>query len=265
MGESRSRAPSTASSSVRYASTVETARRVCPTRSRTVHSPSAGRSCSSGCSHARSTTSVKHAAAARNASRRRRQLTCCTTPPYAPTYRSVHRGRRTPGLPDSALRALVPGRPGPAVGGPTSLAGMPGEQTATAGPGASPGRSNSREPLLAAAFELFARAGVRDLSLRQIAAAIGTSHRMLIYHFGSREGLLVAVVEELERRNAELLETVTAPDDVPLREVAWQFWSHVADTAHVYGPLFFELASHAMLQRADTEALSGSNLDVWLD
>jgi AcrR family transcriptional regulator len=88
---------------------------------------------------------------------------------------------------------------------------------------------------------------------------------MLIYHFGSREGLLVAVVEELERRNAELLETVTAPDDVPLREVAWQFWSHVADTAHVYGPLFFELASHAMLQRADTEALSGSNLDVWLD
>jgi AcrR family transcriptional regulator len=36
-------------------------------------------------------------------------------------------------------------------------------------------------------------AGIADLSQRQLAAAISTSHRMLIYHFGSREGLLVAV------------------------------------------------------------------------
>jgi AcrR family transcriptional regulator len=44
--------------------------------------------------------------------------------------------------------------------------------------------------------------GIADLSLRELAAAIGTSHRRLLYHFGSREGLLVAIaraVEEAER------------------------------------------------------------------
>ena len=48
--------------------------------------------------------------------------------------------------------------------------------------------------LLAAAMEYVAEHGVGDLSLRAIAAAIGTSHRMLIYHFGSKEGLLIAVI-----------------------------------------------------------------------
>ena len=36
--------------------------------------------------------------------------------------------------------------------------------------------------------------GVADLSLRGLAAAIGTSHRMLIYHFDSKAGLLDDIV-----------------------------------------------------------------------
>jgi AcrR family transcriptional regulator len=51
----------------------------------------------------------------------------------------------------------------------------------------------SPETLLAAAVDRALHGGIADLSLRQTAAAIGTSHRMLIYHFGSREGLLAAV------------------------------------------------------------------------
>jgi len=34
-----------------------------------------------------------------------------------------------------------------------------------------------------------------ELSLRHLAKEIGTSHRMLIHHFGSRDGLMAAVVE----------------------------------------------------------------------
>ena len=41
-------------------------------------------------------------------------------------------------------------------------------------------------------------AGIGDRSLRDIAAAVGTSHRMLIHHFGSREGLLTEVVRTVE-------------------------------------------------------------------
>lgn len=42
--------------------------------------------------------------------------------------------------------------------------------------------------------------GLADLSLRPLAAAAGTSARLLIYHFGSKEGLLAEVLETLQGR-----------------------------------------------------------------
>lgn len=39
-----------------------------------------------------------------------------------------------------------------------------------------------------------------DTSLRNLAAAAGTSARMLIYHFGSREELMIAVSDEIASR-----------------------------------------------------------------
>lgn len=60
--------------------------------------------------------------------------------------------------------------------------------------------STARQRLLDAAIEYTAEHGISDLSLRSLAAAPGTSHRMLIFHFGSREGLWGArVVEALLR------------------------------------------------------------------
>ena len=49
-------------------------------------------------------------------------------------------------------------------------------------------------------MEHVAHNGVGDLSLRALAAALGTSHRMLIYHFGSREGLLIEVIRTVEEQ-----------------------------------------------------------------
>ena len=62
-----------------------------------------------------------------------------------------------------------------------------------------------RRQLLEALVEEFAAGGVGDRSLRDVAAAVGTSHRMLLHHFGSREDLLVAIVEEVERRQMALV------------------------------------------------------------
>ena len=62
-----------------------------------------------------------------------------------------------------------------------------------------------RRQLLDAVFEEFAAGGVGDRSLRELAAAVGTSHRMLLHHFGSREDMLVAIVEEAERRQMALV------------------------------------------------------------
>ncbi|MDM3974741.1 TetR/AcrR family transcriptional regulator [Mycobacterium marseillense] len=62
-----------------------------------------------------------------------------------------------------------------------------------------------RRQLLDALVTEFATGGIGDRSLRAVADAIGTSHRMLLHHFGSREDMLVAIVEEVERRQMGLL------------------------------------------------------------
>ena len=62
-----------------------------------------------------------------------------------------------------------------------------------------------RRQLLDALIEEFADGGIGDRSLREVAGAVGTSHRMLLHHFGSREELLLAVVGEVERRQMGLL------------------------------------------------------------
>jgi AcrR family transcriptional regulator len=48
--------------------------------------------------------------------------------------------------------------------------------------------ASARERLLAGRSRTSSEHGVGEISLRAMAAALGTSHRMLIYHFGSREG-----------------------------------------------------------------------------
>ena len=65
--------------------------------------------------------------------------------------------------------------------------------------------SQARERLLDAAVAQALESGIADLSLRELAAAIGTSHRMLIYHFGSREGLLIAVAQAVEQTQRDLV------------------------------------------------------------
>jgi AcrR family transcriptional regulator len=67
------------------------------------------------------------------------------------------------------------------------------------------GSTAGRQRLLEAAAAYVTENGVGDRSLRQLAAALGTSHRMLIYHFGSKDGLLVEVSRLMEQRQRELL------------------------------------------------------------
>lgn len=71
-----------------------------------------------------------------------------------------------------------------------------------------------RRQLLAALIDAFADGGIGDRSLREIAEVVGTSHRMLLHHFGSREDLLLAIVDEVERRQmAGLPDAATEPAD----------------------------------------------------
>jgi AcrR family transcriptional regulator len=126
--------------------------------------------------------------------------------------------------------------------------------------------ATGRDRLLQAAVAYFAENGIGDASLRQIAGGVGTSHRMLIYHFGSREGLLEAVVEDLERGERDTLNRMMLTDDGRSgRERSWDFWTHVVDVVDFYGPLYFELASHAMHSDDPGSSLRVPNVEMWLD
>ena len=121
-----------------------------------------------------------------------------------------------------------------------------------------PDTAGPREELLGRAVGWFAEHGVGDTSLRTLAAGIGTSHRMLNYHFGSREGLLGAVVEAVEQGEHAALVELAASDLDPF-EAGTVFWARVADRAEVFAPLFFELSTHAM--RGEPHA---AGLRAWL-
>src|SRR5438045_6471980 len=84
-----------------------------------------------------------------------------------------------------------------------------------------------RDRLLAGAVDYVAEHGVGELSLRPLAAALGTSHRMLIYHFGSKEGLLVAVVREVERRQRETFAQLDVAGATPV-EAMRRMWRRLA-------------------------------------
>lgn len=133
--------------------------------------------------------------------------------------------------------------------------------------GPRPPGATGRDALLARAIGHFAENGVGDTSLRALAEAIGTSHRMLIYHFGSRDGLLAAVVDTVEQGArdtlARMVEEAKADPD-PL-EAGLRYWHLVTDDALVYGPLFFELSSHAMLGLPHAAELRERLVTTWLE
>ena len=120
-----------------------------------------------------------------------------------------------------------------------------------------------KERLLAAAIDHFGRHGIGDTSLRGLAEALGTSHRMLIYHFGSREGLLVEVTRAVEARQRAVM-AATYDTDLPPLEAAAKYWDETVKATLRYGPLFFELASHAMQGKPHAASLREELIASWL-
>jgi AcrR family transcriptional regulator len=107
--------------------------------------------------------------------------------------------------------------------------------------------------------------GIGELSLRKLAEALGTSHRMLIYHFGSRTGLMVAVAQEVEeRQRLAMAELDSAPGASP-EEVGRAMWRRLAEES--LWPLersFFELYGQALQGREHATPLLDGVVDDWL-
>jgi AcrR family transcriptional regulator len=68
-----------------------------------------------------------------------------------------------------------------------------------------------REELLQLAVEYLLEEGLNDFSVRQIAKRAGTSHRILLYHFGSTTNLLREALNAI--RHPSLQQAAAAGDD----------------------------------------------------
>jgi AcrR family transcriptional regulator len=104
--------------------------------------------------------------------------------------------------------------------------------------------SDPKAVLLARIVDDVARNGLGDRSLRDLATAVDSSHRMLIYHFGSREGLVTAIVGAVEAAQRALMASTDASDD-PV-EVVRGVWQRVSDPqVRPFVQLFFEAVAYA--------------------
>jgi AcrR family transcriptional regulator len=89
--------------------------------------------------------------------------------------------------------------------------------------------SARQEELLDRAYAYVLAHGIADLSLRPLAAAIGSSPRVLLFLFGSKDGLIRALLARSRQEQLVLVKNLRSqrPDDV-----AMAIWDWAADPRH---------------------------------
>jgi len=109
-------------------------------------------------------------------------------------------------------------------------------------------KSQRREDLLDAAIEYILNKGVADISLRPLAAEIGSKARLLVYHFGSKDTLIAdAMIAVRARVQKAFAEVVDDGRDREPSQIIRDFWSWSTSKQHErYLRLFFEVHGLAL-------------------
>jgi len=109
--------------------------------------------------------------------------------------------------------------------------------------------------------------GLATLSLRPVAKALGTSDRMLIYWFGSRDGLLAAIAEHAGE-GLSLALPVVDPDAPPPSPREWldQCWALFSDPLVRPGlALLFELDALGARAPGPARDAARRTADRWIE
>src|ERR1700722_11397478 len=116
-----------------------------------------------------------------------------------------------------------------------------------------PGRppaTAERERLLACIRDYVLDVGVVDLSFRPLAAALGVSTTKLIYHFGTKDELVTAVLAAAEEWQSAMVTELIAGDEgwtaLSVCDAMWA-WA-LRPESQAYHRLFFEVHGAALLR-----------------
>jgi AcrR family transcriptional regulator len=118
-----------------------------------------------------------------------------------------------------------------------------------------------RQELLDAVVKECAERGIGDRPLRDIAAADRTRHRMLLHHIGSRKELLLAIVEEVERRQRALLPTLPTE---PAAAIAAMWADLSRPELRPFERLFFECYARGVQGEQPFSSMLPGAVDTWL-
>lgn len=75
--------------------------------------------------------------------------------------------------------------------------------------------------------------GLTGRSLRDLAAAVGTSHRMLIHYFGSQASLVASIVDEIAATEHEIVTAISHDDPTAAVDDLWARSSAVENRPHL--------------------------------
>jgi len=108
--------------------------------------------------------------------------------------------------------------------------------------------------------------GLTDESIRTIAQGIGTSHRMINYHFGSSDGFWEALINEIRRIEIEKSKRYfSGPHDQPALEIS-RAWAHFSTPE--YQKVFriiFEIYVKVLRAPQEHETFVHSFVDEWVN
>jgi AcrR family transcriptional regulator len=99
-------------------------------------------------------------------------------------------------------------------------------------PAREPTPSPRREQLLEAAYRYVLEHGIAELSLRPLATAIGSSPRVLLFLFGSKDGLVQALLARARDDERAMLERLRTDESAVLSTVAARLWDWLAAPEH---------------------------------
>lgn len=123
-----------------------------------------------------------------------------------------------------------------------------------------------RERLLDQAVDYVLSHGVGGLTLRPLAKALRTNARMLIYHFGSREGLMREVLARLREREDARIQAwfrVSKKRRTLPEFLRWQWQRLSAPRARSAVRLIFELYTLALRHPRDYPGVLEGPLAYW--
>jgi AcrR family transcriptional regulator len=130
-------------------------------------------------------------------------------------------------------------------------------------------REAARESTLECLADYLLREGLAGASLRPMAAAAGTSDRMLLYYFANRDELLAATLERVAARLAAMLDVdlqaARATPRLPYPALLAHVWAAVqGDALRPYLRLWLDVAARAARGEEPYRAVGGRIADGFL-